>query len=174
MTFHHLTLGGGRRFPLILLVAFDSLVYPAVASGSARPDAQPVPIEAALNLLRWSAADTPEIVVIDKCPPGVNALAEAWTFFHREGNAQPAIHVAGWSELYRKALANPRDLHLTVRLAGVLAHERAHIRHGRDEGLAFAEQLTTLEQLQAPPIDITNVRRALEAVRRQTGRRSEQ
>jgi hypothetical protein len=146
---------------------FSSLVHRIVAASSARQNPQSAPIEAALDLLRWLPADIPEIVVFDACPPGVSVLAEAWTFFPREGNAKPVIYVAGWSELYRKALADPRDRHFTIRLAGVLAHERGHIRHGADEEFAYFEQLTTLERLQAPPIDITNVRRALEALKRQ-------
>ena len=167
---HHLTRRGRRILPLVLLVNLWPLLNPVVAAGAARPDRQSAPVEAALNLLRWRPADTPEIVVIDTRPPDVNPHAEAWTFFHREGKVEPSIYVASWSELYRHALANPRDAYLTIRLAGVLAHERVHLRHGPDEELAYAEQLTTLEHLQAPPLDLTNVRRALEAVRRQRGR----
>lgn len=88
--------------------------------------------------------------------------------FNREGCVQPMIYVAARSELYRNALADPRDAHNVIRLAGVLAHEREHLRHEPDEEeLAYTAQLTTLERLQAPPIDIVNVRRALEADRRQ-------
>src|SRR5262245_16979862 len=135
----------------------------------------PAPIEAALNLLRWPPEDVPTIEAIEKRPPRVDLLAEAWVFYNVEGTAQPTIYVAAWSRLYRHALANPRNQHDVIRLAGVLAHERAHIRHGPDEELAYAEQLTTLERLQAEPIEITNVRRALfESVRRrQRGRRLE-
>ena len=39
------------------------------------------------------------------------------------------------------------------------------ICYGPNEELAYAEQLNTLESLQAPPLDITNVRRALDKVR---------
>ena len=58
-----------------------------------------------------------------------------------------------------------------IRLAGVLAHERAHIEHGQNEELPYLAQLTTLEHLRAHDIDIANVRRALEAVKRQQHRR---
>jgi hypothetical protein len=125
----------------------------------------PAPIEAALNLLRWAPEDVPAIEVIEKRPPRVDLLAEAWVFYNVDGTAQPTICVAAWSQLYRHALSNPRDQHDVIRLAGVLAHERAHIRHGGDEEMAYAEQLTTLEQLQALPIEVANVRRALQAVR---------
>jgi hypothetical protein len=125
----------------------------------------PAPIEAALSLLRWAPEDVPAIQVIEKRPPRVDRLAEAWVFHNADGTAQPTIYVAGWSELYRNALTYPRNAHNVIRLAGVLAHERAHIRHGRDEELAYANQLITLERLQAEPIELTNVRRALQAVR---------
>jgi hypothetical protein len=125
----------------------------------------PPPIEAALNLLRWAPEDVPAIEVVERRPPRVDLLAEGWIVRNVDGTAQPTIYVAGWSELYRNALTYPRNAHNVIRLAGVLAHERVHIRHGPDEELAYAEQLITLEQLQAPPLDVTSVRRALQAVR---------
>jgi Zn-dependent protease with chaperone function len=54
-----------------------------------------------------------------------------------------------------------------IRLAGVLAHERAHVEHGPNEELAYLAQLITLENLQARAVDIASVRRALDAVKRQ-------
>jgi len=126
----------------------------------------PAPVEAALNLLRWPPEDVPAIEVIEERPPRVDLLAEAWVFYNVDGTPQPTIYVAAWSRLYRHALVDPWDRqHDVIRLAGVLAHERAHIRHGRDEELAYAAQLTVLEQLQAPPVEVTNVRRALQAVK---------
>jgi hypothetical protein len=130
----------------------------------------PAPIEAALDLLHWAPEDVPTIEVIETRPPRVDLLAEAWVFYNVDGTAQPTIYVAAWSQLYRHALVDRWDRHDVIRLAGVLAHERAHIRHGRDEELAYAEQLTVLQQLQAPRVEVTNVRRALQAVRRKQGR----
>ena len=97
----------------------------------------------------------------------VNTLAEGWVVRNGDGSARPTIYVAGWSELCRDALANPYVPHNIIRLAGVLAHERVHIHHGADEELAYTEQLTTLQRLQAYPLEITNVRRALESIRRE-------
>jgi Zn-dependent protease with chaperone function len=129
---------------------------------------QPAPIQAALDLLKWSPDHVPQIEVVDVCPPQVSPLAEGWTVYGRDGNAQPTIYVAGWSALYRAILANGLDVHFSViRLAGVLAHERAHIEHGQNEEAAYLAQLTTLEHLRAHDIDLANVRRALEVVRRQ-------
>ena len=121
---------------------------------------------AALDLLRWPADQTPTIVVVAERPQAVSALAEAWVVRNSDGTARPTIYVAGWSKLYRDALANPHASHKIIRLAGVLVHERVHIRDGPDEELAYLAQLTTLERLHAELIEITNVRRALESVRR--------
>jgi hypothetical protein len=126
---------------------------------------RPAPVDAALNLLHWSRDEVPEIEVVAVRPPSVNVLAEGWTVRNADGTAQPTIYVAGWSELYRHALENPGNHHNMIRLAGVLAHERVHLRHGPDEERAYAEQLTTLERLRAEPIEVTNVHRALDAVR---------
>jgi hypothetical protein len=128
---------------------------------------QPAPIQAALNRLRWPPDQLPMIEVVEVRPPQVNILAEGWIVRNADGSAQPTIYIAGWSALYRAALANQFDRHSTICLAGVLAHERTHIDHGSDEGLAYAAQLTALERLQAPEIDITNVFKALQAITRQ-------
>jgi hypothetical protein len=129
---------------------------------------QPAPIQAALDLLKWPPDHVPVIEVVDVCPPRVSPIAEGWTVYHADGSAQPTIYVAGWSTLYRAVLANRLDVHNNVvRLAGVLAHERAHIEHGANEELAYLAQLITLEHLRAHDIDLAHVRRALEAVKRQ-------
>ena len=184
VTLHHL---GQRPFRGIqvglLAVIACAIVQPAGASSSDRRRilqgrdevvpriVHPTPIQAALNLLRWSPDHVPMIEVVDVRPPQVNILAEGWIVTNADGSAQPTIYVAGWSKLYREALVNPFLAHNIIRLAGVLAHERVHILHGPDEELAYAEQLITLERLQAPELERTNVRRALEAVkRRQRGR----
>lgn len=129
---------------------------------------QPVPIQAALDLLKWSPDRVPTIEVVEVRPQRVNPLAEGWTVYNEDGSALPTIYVAGWSRLYRATLANRFDVHYDViRLAGVLAHERAHIEHGPSEELAYLAQLITLERLRAHDIDLAHVRRALEAVTRQ-------
>ena len=133
----------------------------------------PAPIQAALDLLQWSPDRVPMIEVVEVRPLRVSPLAEAWTVYNADGSARRTIYVAGWSALYRAALANGLDVHLDViRLAGVLAHERAHVEHGPNEELAYIAQLVTLERLRAHDIDLSNVRRALEVVKRQQrGRR---
>ena len=133
---------------------------------------RPVPIQDALDLLKWSPDHVPMIEVVDVCPPGVSLIAQGWTVYDGNGKPRPTIYVAGWSALYRAILANRLDVQYNlIRLAGVLAHERAHIEHGQNEEWAYLAQLTTLEHLRAHDIDIANVRRALEAVKRQQHRR---
>ena len=140
---------------------------PAEAAGQAQLPPRPRPIDAALDLLHWSADQTPTIVVVAERPERASLLAEGWVVRNRDGTTRPTIYIAGWSELYRDALAKPYVMHNIIRLAGVLAHEQVHIRYGPDEELAYAEQLTTLARLHAAPLEVTNVRRALEGVRRQ-------
>jgi hypothetical protein len=148
------------------LVGIWSLALPAAARAADRPQ-RSQPLRAALDLLRWRPEDTPAIVVVDVRPDDVSVTAEGWVARHPDGVAPPTIYIAGWSELYRKSSANPQDVHLTIRLAGVLTHERVHLCHGPDEAAAYAAQLIVLDALHAPPLDITNVRRALERVKRQ-------
>ena len=184
MTLHHRDQRANRIIRTVLLaIVAGCFSQPAGAAGSnprpraqgrgATPRGSPAPIEDALNLLRWSQDDVPCIEVVDVRPPQVNVLAEGWIVHNPDGSAQPTIYVAGWSELYRAALADRyrRNAGNLIRLAGVLAHERAHIYYGRNEELGYAAQLTTLEHLHAPELERANVRRALEMVRRrQRGR----
>jgi hypothetical protein len=168
VTHHHTRrVHRGIHVSLLAAVAFAA-VQPVAAVGFAQRTTQPRPIEAALNLLYWPPEEIPTIVVVDQRPPTVNPLAEGWVVRNSDGSAQPTIYIAGWSEPYRDALANPlaSRSHSIIRLAGVLAHERAHLRHGADEEIAYAAQLTTLVILQAPDVEISNVRRALELVKR--------
>jgi hypothetical protein len=128
---------------------------------------RPAPIQAALTMLRWPAHQVPQIEVIEVRPPQVNVLAEGWVFFKEDGNAWPTIYIAGWSSLYRGALANPGRSQDAIRLAGVLAHEQSHLEQGADEERAYVAQLSTLERLQATNMDLTSVRVALRTVKRQ-------
>jgi hypothetical protein len=97
----------------------------------------------------------------------VNILAEGWVMRYEDGNARPKIYIAGWSSLYRGALANPGRNQDAIRLAGVLAHEQSHLEQGADEERAYVAQLSTLERLQATNMDLTSVRVALRTVKRQ-------
>jgi hypothetical protein len=128
---------------------------------------QPPPIQVALDLLKWSPDHVPTIEIVETRPPRVSPLAEGWILYDVDGRPRPTIYVAAWSALYRAVLARRLDFQFEViRLAGVLAHERAHIEHGPDEESAYLAQLITLERLRARDIDLANVRRALETAKR--------
>ena len=173
MTHHHTRRAHRVIHVSLFVVAACAAVQPTNAVGFAQPMPRSRPIEAALNLLTWPPHEIPIIVVVDQRPPDVSPLAEGWIVRNGNGSAEPTIYIAGWSEPYRNALANPLAArsHSLIRLPGVLAHERAHLRHGPDEESAYAAQLTTLVILQAPDVEIANVRRALESVKRQRARR---
>jgi hypothetical protein len=128
---------------------------------------RPAPIQAALTMLRWPTHQVPQIEVIEVRPLHVNVLAEGWVVCKEDGNAWPKIYIAGWSSLYRGALANPGRSQDAIRLAGVLAHERSHLEQGADEERAYVTQLSTLERLQATHMDRTSVSVALQTVKRQ-------
>jgi hypothetical protein len=155
-------------FVSLLAVMTCAAIQPLDAAQSVRPASRPKPIEAALNLLRWPPNQIPAIVVIAERPETVSPLAEGWVVRNSDGSERPTIYIAGWSALYRAALADPRGAHHDIiRLAGVLAHERVHIRQGPDEEQAYAKQLITLESLHATLLEIANVRRALALAGRQ-------
>jgi hypothetical protein len=87
---------------------------------------QPPPIQVALDLLKWSPGHVPTIEVVETRPPRVSPLAEGWILYDGDGRPRPTIYVAAWSALYRAVLARRLDFQFNViRLAGVLAHERA-------------------------------------------------
>jgi hypothetical protein len=176
MTLHPLSrpafvLGVRVAFVLIACsVATPARAADAASQGGVIP---PAPIQAALDFLKWSPDRVPMIEVVEVRPPRVSPLAEAWTVYNADGSARRTIYVAAWSAAYRAALTNrPDALYHVIHLAGVLAHERAHIEHGPNEESAYIAQLITLERLRAPDIDLASVRRALEAVKgQQRGRR---
>jgi hypothetical protein len=70
------------------------------------------------------------------------------------------------SDIYRDAAR--QDYQALVRLAGILAHERWHLRHGRDEVGAYTTQLSAMEYLHANSAHLAQVRRALRRVTQQT------
>jgi hypothetical protein len=103
------------------------------------------------------------IEVVEVRPPGISVLAEGWVLFDADGLARPTVYVACWSPLYRAVLADRFDYLNTVRLAGVLAHERTHIDHGSNEELAYAAQLITVET--GSPADRPHLRASSDAGR---------
>ena len=126
----------------------------------------PSPLTDAIMLLGWSGTDVPHIVVVDRKPPDATDTVEAWVRFDLEGRAMPIIYVRTDTDVYRDAAR--KDYQALVRLAGILAHERWHLRHGRDEVGAYTAQLSAMEYLHANSAHLAQVRRALRRVTQQT------
>jgi hypothetical protein len=145
------------RWPVTLLLT-ASLITAAPTVGTGAQEL-PRPIDDAVRLLGWSAADVPKIELVTNKPRDVSSIAEAWVRFTVEGCAVPIIYVWTGSEMFREAVKG--DYQARVRLAGVLAHERWHVRHGRDHVGAYNAQLSVMEYLGADSLHLTAVRKAL-------------
>src|SRR4029453_9745145 len=105
------------RWPVTsLLTASLITAVPAVGTGAQK---FPRPIDDAVRLLGWSAADFPTIELVTNKPRDVSSIAEAWVRFTVEGCAVPIIYVWTGSEMFREAVKG--DYQARVRLAGVLA-----------------------------------------------------
>jgi hypothetical protein len=116
-------------------------------------------------LLGWSGNDVPPIMMVSQRPSDGSATAEAWVRFDLGGHAMPVIYVRTDTDVYLEA--SKADYQGLVRLAGVLAHERWHLRHGRDEVGAYTAQLSVMEYLHANTMRLAEVRRALRRVQQQ-------
>ena len=123
----------------------------------------PEPLASAVTLLGWFGDDVPRIDVVNSRPLDRTATAEAWVRFDANGEAIPIIYVRSDTAVYRDALA--KDYQALVRLAGILAHERWHLRYGPDEYGAYSVQLSTMQYLHADAVQLADVRRALMQVR---------
>jgi hypothetical protein len=127
----------------------------------------PAPVAEAVRLLGWRGDDV-RIEMVDGRSPDSIATAEAWVRYNGDGSAVPIIYLATDSLVYRDAAAMEYQ-HL-VRLAGILAHERWHMRHGLDEVAAYNAQLSAMADLHANSLYLTEVRLALARVRQQTNK----
>jgi hypothetical protein len=127
----------------------------------------PEPVAEAIRLLGWSADDVPRIAVVDTKPPHLADNVEAWVVFEKE-LARPLIYMRSDIDVYREA--GRGDYQARVRLAGILAHERWHLRYGRDEVGAYAAQLAIMEYLHANSLSLAAVRMAFQRVVREAQR----
>jgi hypothetical protein len=123
------------------------------------------PLREAVMLLGWSGEDQPRIELATSRPPDGSSTAAAWVRIPDDGCAVPIIYVATDHYVYRDA-ANG-DYQALVELAGILAHERWHLRHGRDEVGAYTAQLSVMEYLHANSLHLFAVRRALRRVQKE-------
>jgi hypothetical protein len=119
-------------------------------------------------LLGWYGDDLPRIEVVDRKPSDATGFVEGWVRYNEDGSAIPVIYVRTDTKVYRDAVGN--DYQALVRLAGILAHERWHLRHGRDEIGAYTVQLSTMEYLHASRMHLAQVRQALERIGKRQGK----
>jgi hypothetical protein len=127
----------------------------------------PAPIATALTLLGWAKDDIPNIEVVATRPPDTSPTAEAWVWCNEDGTAPLVIYVAADTDTYADALQENRQA--LVKLAGILAHERWHLRYGPDEVGAYEAQLGAMASLTADNAQLTGIRLALRDVRRRGG-----
>jgi len=122
------------------------------------------PLSRAVQLLGWSGDDVPQIHIVSEGPTDRTQTAEAWVQFDADGRAVPVIHIRADTDVYRDASTG--DYQALVRLAGILTHERWHLRHGPDEAGAYGAQLSIMEYLHANGTRLAEVRRAFQQVSR--------
>ena len=146
----------------------------AIGRAAADPVATRIPLRTpvadAVTLLGWYGDDVPRVELVADKPPDASAMAEAWVRFNGDGSAVPIIYVATDSHVYRDATT--MDYQALVKLAGILAHERWHMHHGRDEVGAYEAELGVMEHLNATSAQIAGVRRALRWARQQAAKKS--
>jgi hypothetical protein len=134
---------------LLLMARHDPTLMRRVLEADSRPGGDDPTIRAAHQLLTTLApADAPDIDVIrlTACPTGEN-----WFACHRDGT----IYVDPSNPLFTAA-----EDGALLGLASLLLHEEHHRRHGGDEASAYDAQLRLLEQHDAQPDLIAQVRRS--------------
>jgi hypothetical protein len=119
--------------------------------GSAQAHAPNSAVSRALALLGDDTISVPIVVEHTVRPPFVMSVATAWT----DG---VTIFINDQSEPYQRARKD------AIALAGAIAHESYHLRHGPDEASAYAEQLRVMRRLGASRHDLDVVERGLHAV----------
>ena len=145
----------------------------AKAAGRSRQSGPPSqtlrqPLAAAVTLLGWFGDDVPRFELAAERPPDGTPNAEAWVRFNADGSAVQIIYVAIKSRVYRDALNDYQSL---VKLAGILADERWHLRHGLDETGAYDAQLSIMTYLHASSAEVAEVRRSLSWIRQRARNR---
>lgn len=118
----------------------------------------------ALDILGRSAATFPPIQLIDQRPAHVSPLAEAFTLAGVE-----TMFVLTSSDTFRSIQRTHTQCGAIIpirKLASILVHEEAHVRHGSNERDAYEAQLATLRRLGSHPgsLTYTSVARAMKAV----------
>ena len=96
----------------------------------------------ALTLLGRTPQSFPTVEFVDKAPTGVSALAAAYTR-HEDGHIVLITSASAFATVQR-AKDRCRDRDALREVAGLLAHEEWHVRHGVDEEGAYDAQLVAL------------------------------
>lgn len=101
----------------------------------------------ALELLGRPASSLPPIAFVRSAPAEASAGVEAYV-----GRGDRTIYLVITGPNFRVLMNDKqrcRDTNAARKLASVLVHEEAHIRHGANERAAYEKQLVTLTALGA-------------------------
>ena len=96
----------------------------------------------ALALLGRTEAGFPAVEFVEKTPPGISKFAQAYTKI-AEARIVIVTSTSAFSDA-RRAERRCGNIEAIREIAGVLAHEESHVRHGPDEVTAYDTQLTAL------------------------------
>jgi hypothetical protein len=96
----------------------------------------------ALELLGRSEPGFPAVEFVEHVPAGVSASAEGYAFY-AEARIVLVTSTSAFTKA-RRASYRCGDVEAIREIAGVLAHEEWHVRHGPDEQGAYDAQLIAL------------------------------
>ena len=123
----------------------------------------------ALALLGRTAQSFPAVQFIEKVPVGVSPSAEAYVLAEEK---RVVLITSAWAfRVAEQALNRCGQIDAIRQIAGVLAHEEWHVRHGLDEEGAYDAQLTALTSVGAGPMLFNSVMRAKRRVADESRRR---
>jgi hypothetical protein len=112
----------------------------------------------ALALLGRAEQTFPAVQFVEKAPVGVSPWAEAYVLTSEK---RVVLITSTWAfRAAREAHYECARTEALQQIAGVLAHEEWHVRHGLDEADAYDAQLTALTSVGAGPLLLQSVVRA--------------
>ena len=112
----------------------------------------------ALALLGRTQQSFPAVQFVEKAPVGVSPSAEAYVLTEEK---RVVLITSTWAfRAAREAQNQCGRVQALHQIAGVLAHEEWHVRHGLDEEGAYDAQLTALTSVGAGPALFNSVMRA--------------
>ena len=123
----------------------------------------------ALALLGRTPQSFPAVEFIEKVPVSVSPSAEAYVLAEEK---RVVLITSTWAFRVAEHAQNQCGQIDAIRqIAGVLAHEEWHVRHGPDEEGAYDAQLTALTSVGAGPTLFNSVMRAKRRVADESRRR---